>query len=286
MAFGAITVLTSRVWTAIIDDFLKRTKLEHLSRPSIATPVWGLAAIAWIAVIAEGARTWWVERVPGYEFTKADSYWFGYISVLTVGLGDFYLQPQGLFLRDVFTWASRMLSGFVIVSTFLGKAADLVYLWFPPRKETFAEYLARTDLWGNSVNAKPSKSLHTLERMEGQEKELDSSFVGDEGSDTAFVSDDKAVNYHRIHTLAKKKCTLIHLLQDAQDELDRRVAKYESHENNWTQNATNGLEFNFADLLHEEEVLGLLLQRAQEARARLEQSRMESGEDGSLLCIL
>jgi len=98
-----------------------------------------------------------------------------------VGLGDFVLQPQGMFVSDVFRWTALCLNGFVIVSSFLAKVGDLLQdCWTRCRcscrrggaaataaatHESLDYHLARTDLWGNGLNTPISKSLEILKEM-------------------------------------------------------------------------------------------------------------------------
>jgi Ion channel len=280
LLFGGVTVLAGQVWTSIVDDFLTRTNLRYLTRPSIATPMWAFVWIGWIALIASDALDFWERRVPGYEVTVADSYWFSYISTLTVGLGDYYLQPQGFYLGDVFHWASLFLTGFVLVSTFLGKVADLLGLLFPQKGETLAEYLARTDNWGNPIDVKHSKSLMTLEALLEQEKSVGNNIVGDDEGSGAMLANGESIHSERILHLTKKRHSLIELLADTQNDLDRCVARHAggtSGEGCFNKDLKAGLKSCAPDLCYEEEVLELLLQRTKEARTHLESSSMESG---------
>jgi hypothetical protein len=83
IAFGGITIYSSENWTTLIDDFVYRLNMPWLARPVFAAPFWAIISCAWILLIAGGAREFWTDRIPGYEFTEADSIWFGYITALT-----------------------------------------------------------------------------------------------------------------------------------------------------------------------------------------------------------
>jgi hypothetical protein len=54
-----------------------------------------------------------------------DGYWFSFISTTTVGLGDIYLEPEVIQARDLVTFPLLFLVGFVFLSSFLGKFADM-----------------------------------------------------------------------------------------------------------------------------------------------------------------
>jgi hypothetical protein len=83
IAFGGVTIYSSRNWTTIVDDFLYRINMSWFSRPAFAAPFWAIISCSWILLIAADARQFWAERVPGYVVTEADSMWFAYISALT-----------------------------------------------------------------------------------------------------------------------------------------------------------------------------------------------------------
>jgi hypothetical protein len=65
----------------------------------------------------------------GYIFLAAfsfrDGYWFSYISTTTVGLGDIFLEPEVIQTRDLIVFPLLFLVGFVYLSSFLGKFAEL-----------------------------------------------------------------------------------------------------------------------------------------------------------------
>jgi hypothetical protein len=59
------------------------------------------------------------------DFSFQDGYWFSYISTTTVGLGDIFLEPETIQSRDLVTFPLLFLVGFVYLSSFLGKFAEL-----------------------------------------------------------------------------------------------------------------------------------------------------------------
>jgi hypothetical protein len=59
------------------------------------------------------------------DFSFQDGYWFAYISTTTVGLGDIFIEPETMQSRDLLIFPLLFLVGFVFLSSFLGKFADL-----------------------------------------------------------------------------------------------------------------------------------------------------------------
>lgn len=238
---------TAFTYTALANDLFRRLNLKWLQRPFFASAIWGALSVLWIFIVAYRARVYWDERVPGFEYTIADSYWFSYITVLTVGLGDFVLQPQGMLITDVFKWSSILLHGFIFLSLFLGKVSELLESCFPRQQGRSLEYrLARTGLCHKGLNTPISKSLETLKEMVEDLDNGRSSTVmktiltdaekGDEknsqhhtyrtsfdGNHMALTPDGETIHHHRIKILAEKKKMLIRLLEDTQSELEDRT---------------------------------------------------------------
>jgi hypothetical protein len=199
----------------------------------------------------------------GFEFTTGDSYWFAYITALTVGLGDFYLQPEGLFVSDVFNWSSRLLGGFVVVSTFLGKVGDLISSFLPKRKETFCDYLQRTDAWGNIIDVPERTSLETLKYYVEAEEKTEVSEV----SSCALVSDNDKFNSRHIQILLEKRHLLLRLLDDTQSELHQRLSKEKK--------STEEGGLTLSELKQDEIIFENNLRQAQEIRSELESTQMK-----------
>jgi hypothetical protein len=238
---------TALTYTALANDLFRRLNLKWLQRPFVASLFWGALSILWIFIIAYRARIYWDERVPDFEYTIADSYWFSYITVLTVGLGDFVLQPQGMFITDVFQWSSMLLHGFIFLSSFLGKVGELLESCFPRQEGESLEYrLARTGLCHKGLNTPISKSLETLKGMvedldNGRSSTVIKTILSDaekgeentrqhhtyrtsfDGNHMALTPDGETIHHHRIKILAEKKKMLIRLLEETQSELEDRT---------------------------------------------------------------
>jgi len=186
------------------------------------------------------------------------------------------LQPQVLFMADVFKWTLSLLHGFVFVTAFLGKFGELIQQYFPSRGESFESRLARTNLWGFGVQPPVSKSLEILKKLVEIEEEHQDTGIettptptdsnNDNDNDNNDISngdnenhihhkyrssfhgdanarglDGNTMNFYRIGTLIEKKNLLIQLLDDAQSELEDRVKNNTSvpNDSSLLQNSNN-----------------------------------------------
>ena len=87
--------------TMICDDILAQLEMKCLLKLAYAAPGWAILTVAYLACVGGMIGRYWDVQEPDFSHTVGDEYWFVYITLLTVGLGDFYLQPQGLFIANV-----------------------------------------------------------------------------------------------------------------------------------------------------------------------------------------
>lgn len=95
--FGAVLGLCGYVILAIFDDMVDRVWCaKFLSIPVVGMLFWGTIWLLYALTIAEDVKWWWTQRLPefGAEVTREDALWFAFISTSTIGLGDFFLQPE------------------------------------------------------------------------------------------------------------------------------------------------------------------------------------------------
>ena len=307
-------IVNASTLTALIDDLFRRTHLSGLKKPVYSAPLWGIASFSYIMLVAWYARRYWDSFIPNYEYTTADSYWFSYITLLTVGLGDFYVQPQGLFTSDVIIWTTLLLHGFGILASFLDRFTSLIFSCIPKRKEPFEYHLCRTDILGTGINTPYSKSLDILRELVEERSEHDhdadgnlldakhrSSFSGRD--DWALTPDGNTINLHRIKILTEKKTLLIKLLLENQSELEDRLASSAVHSSSCDERGKRSHSSLFATtasiffsrdgssvslpmptaeaLEHDEEVLHSILFRTQELRRHLADASDRDGEQGN-----
>lgn len=310
-------IANANTLTALLDDLFRRTNLSWLKRPVYSTPLWAMTSFCYIILVAWYARRYWDLYIPHDAYTLGESYWFSYITLLTVGFGDFYVQPQGLFAPDVIIWTTLLLHGFGILASFLDRFSDLIESWLPTRKEPFEYHLARTDILGTGINTPYSKSLDVLRELVEEhfgEDDRDgraddplqarkrSSFSGRD--DFALTPDGQTINLHRIKILTEKKTLLIKLLLENQSELEERMASSAAHScayNNKGQERNLSSMFLTAHasifysrdgssvslpmptaeaLEQDEEVLRSILFHTQELRRHLDNTSIENDEKG------
>jgi hypothetical protein len=123
--FGAVLSQAGAVVSAILDDSVKRIRLQVLSWPSVSCLIWGSLYYAWMLVIAFVTQQWKVGRL-GEAFPFNEGYWFAFISTTTVGLGDVFLEPEVIRGDDLIVFPPLFLIGFVFFAAFLRKFAEMV----------------------------------------------------------------------------------------------------------------------------------------------------------------
>lgn len=144
LAFGGVLAVAGNVVKLLYRDLTSRSKFSRVfACEYVATVVWGSFAISWMYILGVRAGRWWNARLD-IETTNGDQFWFGYISSTTVGLGDYYLQPEVMFMKDVFSFSILYLSGFVYTSTFLYYLGETLSKLFP-RLAPGEELMARLE---------------------------------------------------------------------------------------------------------------------------------------------
>jgi len=95
--FGVVLGLCGYVVLAIFDDMVNRMFISRfLAIPFVGMLFWGTVWLAYALTIAADVQWWWSQRLPefGASVTREDALWFAFISTSTIGLGDFFLQPE------------------------------------------------------------------------------------------------------------------------------------------------------------------------------------------------
>jgi len=145
--FAAVLGSAGYIITTIFDDFVSRlTFAKFVQHPLVGVLLWGGIWIAWASAIAYGADIWWANRLPDFDADVVDTMWFAFISTSTIGLGDYFLQPEVMFASDALTFSILFLIGFVLLSTFLKKLGDLLFAMLPKRQNSLKTRLKESNL--------------------------------------------------------------------------------------------------------------------------------------------
>jgi hypothetical protein len=188
------------------------------------------------------------------------------LDMLEVGLGDYYLQPQGLYVSDVFSWASRFLTGFVLVSTFLGKVGELVISQFPSKTESFGEFLRRTDgCTGKVIELPQSRTLIKLKEVVEDEKAAREGNLPIPGDMTRCAFEE-----HNLANLIEQKIILIQILHSTQAEIDSLLSKCANTQ-------LSVLLTQMSDMKNNEAILEKVLHQSKKLRSELETMQIEGG---------
>ncbi|KAL7577683.1 hypothetical protein ACA910_015194 [Epithemia clementina (nom. ined.)] len=140
LAFGGILATAGYILSFLFDHYAGNYGMGYLAKPWVACLIWGSVYYLWMVVIAVVTIQWKKDRL-GEQFSMKDSYWFSYISTTSVGLGDFYLEPEGIINVDLIIFPLLFLVGFMYLSAFLGKLAELILSFVQKHRKSFIETL-------------------------------------------------------------------------------------------------------------------------------------------------
>ena len=140
LMFGLILVRAGKVVSAILDDFLGRVHPAFITRPWVSFLFWTGAYWGWMVVQAELYMRWKEGRL-GESFDFTDAFWFAFLTSTTVGLGDFYVDPEVILVADLLWIPAVILVGFLFFSAFLTKMIDVLHMIRPPEKDLIDDML-------------------------------------------------------------------------------------------------------------------------------------------------
>ena len=243
-----ILYVAGSVVSIIVDDFFRKANLRFMTRDLPSAIFWGLMAFAWIVLVAELALLWRTRQFTSGLDDRMDSLWFSYISLLTVGLGDFYLEPEYMFFSDLFVWTCVFLIGFTFLSSFLGQMGELFKGVFPDGGEHMKERLRNTTIVG----------LRTIHFKKKNEKALQNIVQLVDKMD----DDNSQELVQRVTRIRQKKELLIHLIYQTQEELDYFTKRGEQYENP-----------PLSRVCEEENMLSEILEKTSREREKLERYR-------------
>mmetsp|Transcript_28603 Transcript_28603/g.36848 ORF Transcript_28603/g.36848 Transcript_28603/m.36848 type:complete len:141 (-) Transcript_28603:60-482(-) len=133
----------------------KYKRLKWLSHSWFGVIFWAILVYTWLFVIA-GAYMEWLSVRQGEQLDLGDAYWFAFISITTVGFGDYYLGHEAIAGTDVVAFACLFLVGFVLFANFLTVFSELIRRAF--RNSCLA---SRSEVQGGD----PSETKEITERV-------------------------------------------------------------------------------------------------------------------------
>lgn len=88
LVFGIVLTKAGEIVTMIFDDMVQRhQRFKFLSIKWVTVLFWGTMTYLWLLVIA-ATTVYWRGLVSGQVMNMDDAYWFAFISITTVGLGE------------------------------------------------------------------------------------------------------------------------------------------------------------------------------------------------------
>merc|ERR1712194_382295 len=97
--------------------------------------------MGWLLVIGAATVGWKKYRL-GQDMTLADGFWFAFISITTVGLGDMFLEHETIAFADILEFALIFLVGFVLLANLIVALVDLATQMGRQNMRDFARRLA------------------------------------------------------------------------------------------------------------------------------------------------
>jgi hypothetical protein len=156
LAFAGIVSTAGSILNVIFEDTAAQCRLSFLTRRPFGCFWWAGISAAWTFFISYQSFVWWQTRLDEDYATRWESVWFAYISTTTIGLGDFFLQPEVMFVEDLFRFSLLFLTGFVFLATFLGEIGKILADLLPNTPEKLRRRLQRTNILNREPNEEES----------------------------------------------------------------------------------------------------------------------------------
>jgi len=165
LAFATFSVAAGNVITTISDDFLRRVKLKRMTKGWTSVIFWLITFVLAVLLLAEVTRLYNNKLVNNESdglWTFKERCWFSFISLTTVGLGDYHINHEAFSLSDMFYLPPILLLGFICVANFLDKFSQAVAVTWENIKitneSTLADILHTRHIRCLTVSGKKPKS--------------------------------------------------------------------------------------------------------------------------------
>jgi len=129
LGFTACISQSSAVMLKIIDGIFDDHKmLAPLAKDSfISACMWLVMFLLWVLVLAAAAVQY--AKDIGIDFPYQSSLWLAFVSVTTIGFGDFSIPHNSFSQKDMFYLPLTILIGFILLGNFLYKLTGSLSLF-------------------------------------------------------------------------------------------------------------------------------------------------------------
>lgn len=128
LAFTACIGSASYVFLAIADDFFLRViKMKRFANGFLSVLFWLVIFWLWILVLVGVNALYSKARYGAVADAFVDRLWWAFISVTTVGFGDFHIPHDTFTLVDMLYVPLTLLVGFVFLANFLLKLCEVTF---------------------------------------------------------------------------------------------------------------------------------------------------------------
>lgn len=135
MVFSTLIGHAGYIMLTMVDHFFKQHRMKKFTKGLGSVIFWFAMLVLWLGVIMSIYQLWTdlvYSQVRDYvSFTWFDAFWFAYISVATIGFGDFYIPPDTARVYDMFITPLIILIGFVLLANFILKFSDFILSFMP-----------------------------------------------------------------------------------------------------------------------------------------------------------
>lgn len=216
IAWAVNWIVAGKVVGIILDDIFRKIRLRFMTGQWVGAVFFGFLGFSWMVLMGWAGLVWWNKNIEDHDKSLSDSLWWSYISLLSVGLGDYFMEPEVFFYKDNAIWSFMFLTGFTFLSTFLDKIAILSEGYFPDSGEALKERIRNTNLIGQMTIEFKQKNEAALEDLGALVKKMD--------------DEDMKQMMQRVTRIRAKKEILIRLLYQTEQELDHFTQRGEQYE--------------------------------------------------------